>query len=37
MCQNKETREEWPLLTVVSEVNGDSKRKNERGPSVFGS
>jgi hypothetical protein len=24
-------RLEWPLLTVVTEVNGDSKRKNELG------
>ncbi len=26
-----ETREGWPLLTVETEVNGDSKRTNERG------
>jgi hypothetical protein len=30
-------RERWPLLTVENEVNGDSKRTNERGPSLFGS
>jgi hypothetical protein len=35
----KETicREGWPLLTVETEVNGDSKRKNERGPVLVGS
>ncbi len=27
----------WPLLTVESEVNWDSKRTNERGPSLVGS
>jgi hypothetical protein len=27
----------WPLLTVETEVNGDSKRTNERGPSLVGS
>ncbi len=26
----KETREGWPLLTVETEVNGDSKRTNEK-------
>ncbi len=29
----KETREGWPLLTVKTEVNGDSNRTNGRGPS----
>jgi hypothetical protein len=29
-------REGWPLLTVESEVNGDSKSTNERGPSLVG-
>jgi hypothetical protein len=29
-----ETREGWPLLTVETEVNGDSKSTNERGPSL---
>ncbi len=24
----------WPLLTVETEVNGDSKSTNERGPSL---
>jgi hypothetical protein len=33
----KETRERWPLLTVETEVNRDSKRTNERGPSLVGS
>ncbi len=27
----RETREGWPLLTVETEVNGDSKSTNERG------
>jgi hypothetical protein len=27
----------WPLPTVEAEVNGDSKRTNERGPSLVGS
>ncbi len=30
--KDRETREEWPLLTVETELNGDSKRTNERGP-----
>jgi hypothetical protein len=34
---SKETREGWPLLTVETEVNGDSKSTNERGPSLVGS
>jgi|688.fasta_scaffold460044_2 hypothetical protein len=29
----RETREGWPLLTVKTEANGDSKSTNERGPS----
>jgi hypothetical protein len=33
----RETREEWPLLTVENKVNGDSKRTNERGPFLVGS
>jgi hypothetical protein len=33
----KETREGWPMLTVGTEVNGDSKSTNERGPSLVGS
>ncbi len=36
MC-SKETREGWPLLTVETEVNGDSKSTNERGPSLLDS
>ncbi len=32
----KETRERWPLLTVETEVNGDSKRTNEVGPFFVG-
>ncbi len=27
----------WPLLTVETEMNGDSKSTNERGPSLIGS
>ncbi|MFN9908250.1 MAG: hypothetical protein ACK56F_19330 [bacterium] len=27
----------WPLLTVETEVNGDSKSTNERGPALVGS
>ncbi len=27
----RETREGWPLLTVETEVNGSSKRTNEKG------
>jgi len=30
----RETREGWPLLTVETEVNGDSESTNERGPSL---
>jgi hypothetical protein len=33
----RETREGWPLLTVETEVNGDSKSTNKRGPSLVGS
>ncbi len=32
-----ETREGWSLLTFETEVNGDSKSTNERGPSLVGS
>ncbi len=35
-CETRETREGRPLLTVEAEVNGDSKRTNERGPSLVG-
>jgi hypothetical protein len=28
---SRENREEWPLLTAETEVNGDSKSTNERG------
>jgi hypothetical protein len=34
---SKVAREGWPLLTVETEVNGDSKSTNERGPSLVGS
>jgi hypothetical protein len=34
---SRETRERWPLLTVVTEVNGDSWSTNERDPSLVGS
>ncbi len=30
--QCRETRVGWPLLTVETELNGDSKSTNERGP-----
>ncbi len=33
----RDYREGWPLLTVESEVNGDSKSTNESGPSLVGS
>ncbi len=33
----RETREGWPLLTVETEVNGDSKSTNEMGSSFVGS
>jgi hypothetical protein len=33
----RETREGWPLLTVETEVIGDSKSANDRGPSLIGS
>ncbi len=33
----RETRKGWPMLTVETEVNGGSKRTNERGPSLVGS
>jgi hypothetical protein len=31
------TREGWPLLTVATELNGDSTRTNDRGPSFVAS
>jgi hypothetical protein len=34
---SRETREGWPLLTVETEVSGDSKSTNESGPSLTGS
>ncbi len=30
------TREGWPLLTVETKENGDSKSTDERGPSLVG-
>jgi hypothetical protein len=36
MVPIRETREGWPLLTVETEVNRDSKSANERGPSLVG-
>ncbi len=38
MSKIRETvcREGWPLLTVETEVNGDPKRTNERGPFLAG-
>jgi hypothetical protein len=35
--QTRETREGWPLLTVETEENGDSKRTRERGSFFVGS
>ncbi len=39
--ENRETIERggprWPLLTVETEVNGDSKTKTDRVPSLVGS
>jgi hypothetical protein len=35
--ENRNTREGWPLLTAETDVNGDSKRTNERGSSLVGS
>jgi hypothetical protein len=35
--RGRETKERWPLLTVETEVNGDSKGTNERGPFLVGS
>ncbi len=38
MVANRETIiEGWPLLTVETEVNEDSKNTNERGPSLVSS
>jgi hypothetical protein len=31
----RETREGWPLLTVETQVNWDSKSTNERGPFLW--
>jgi hypothetical protein len=35
--ETRETREGWPLLTVQTELNGDSKRTYKRGPFLVGS
>jgi hypothetical protein len=37
IIQTRQTREEWPLLTVETEANGDLGSTNERGPSLVGS
>jgi hypothetical protein len=37
IVMTRETREGWPLLTVETGVNVDSKRTNERDPSLDGS
>jgi hypothetical protein len=34
--KQKDYREGWPLLAVETEVNGDSKSANERGPFLVG-
>ncbi len=36
-CYQRDYREGWSLLTVETEVNGDSKSTIERGPSLVGS
>ncbi len=33
---NRKIIEGWPLLPVETEVNGESKSTNERGPSLVG-
>jgi hypothetical protein len=33
----RETREGWPVLTVETEANGDSKSTYEKGSSLVGS
>jgi hypothetical protein len=33
---NGETREGWPLLTVKTEIRGESWSTNDRGPSLVG-
>ena len=35
--KTRETREGWPLLTLETEVNGDSRSTNERDSSLVGS
>ncbi len=37
IVETRETREGWPLLTVETEVNGDSKSTNAICPSMMGS
>jgi hypothetical protein len=37
MAGTRETREGWPLLTVETVVNGDSKSTSGWGPSLVGS
>jgi hypothetical protein len=37
MMGDRETREEWPLLTAETEANGDSRSTYYRDPSVVGS
>jgi hypothetical protein len=37
ILRTRETIEGWPLLTVETDLDGDSKSKNERGPSLVGS
>jgi hypothetical protein len=34
---DREAREGWPLPTVETQINGDSKSTNERGKSLVGS
>jgi hypothetical protein len=37
IAATRETAWGWPMLTVETEVNGDLKSANERGPSMVGS
>jgi hypothetical protein len=34
--ESKETKEGWPMPTVETEVNGDSKSTKEKSPSLVG-
>ncbi len=36
-ARSRENRDRWPLLTVETEANGDSRSTYQRGPSLVGS